>query len=215
MKLLVDWGVGSPRLDRLLLAGCSHCNSPVGRLVRHDARAGGEQIWLACCGCNARLRGGPLAHMEHPRRSSYLLWSEDLGEKLTREELAETILAVKPVTLTELLREILRRRVLAHVHCEFSASGYVVGCGIAERDLAELAPVVGVGKYAALEFEDGAARLLRFEKDLVRILTPHRKGDRIDLSDRTTLQITRRSPSHDHGVPQPWASMSNGRSFHS
>jgi hypothetical protein len=46
------------------------------------------------------------------------------------------------------------------VHREFSATGYVVGCRIAEHDLAELAPAVGVGKYAALEFEDGAARLL-------------------------------------------------------
>jgi hypothetical protein len=195
MKLLVDWGVCSPRLDRLLLAGCSHCNGQVGRLVRHDARAGGEQIWLACCSCNARLRGGPLAHMEHPRRPSYPPWSEDLDENPTAEELAEIILAVKPVTLTELLYEIPRSRVLAHVHREFSATGYVVGCGIAKSDLAGLARVVGVGNCAALEFEDGAARLLRFEKDSVRILTPHRRGDRLDLSDRTTLQIMSREQS--------------------
>jgi hypothetical protein len=37
MKLFVDWAVRSPRLDRLLVAGCSHCDGPVGRLVRHDA----------------------------------------------------------------------------------------------------------------------------------------------------------------------------------
>jgi hypothetical protein len=196
MRLVTDWGGCSPRLDRLLLAGCSHCNGRVGRLVRHDARAGGEQIWLACCSCNARLRGGPLAHVEHPRRHSYPLWSEDLDENLTPEELAEVILAAKPVTLTELLREIPRRLVLARVHREFSATGHVVGCGIAEHDLAELAPAVAVGKYAALEFEDGAARLLRFEKDSVRILTPHRRGDRLDLSDRTTLQIASEEQSH-------------------
>jgi hypothetical protein len=189
MKLLVDWDFCSPRVDRLLLAGCSHCTGQVGRLVRHDARAGGEQIWLACCGCNARLRGGPLAHMEHPRRPSYPLWSEDLDENPTPEERAEIILAVRPVTLTELLSEIPRSRVLAHVYREFLATDYVLGCGIAEHHLAELAPAVGVGKYAALEFEDGAARLLCFEKDSVRILTPRRRGERLDLSDRTTLQI--------------------------
>jgi hypothetical protein len=195
MKLLVDWGVCSPRLDRLLLAGCSHCKGLVGRLVRHDARAGGEQIWLACCSCNARLRGGPLAHIEHPRRASYPLWSEDLDENPRPEELADIIHSAKPVSLTELLHELPRHRILAHVQREFSIGGYVVGSGIAESDLAELARVAGVGKYAALEFEDGAARLLRFEKDSVRILTPHRRGDRLDLSDRTTLQIASREQS--------------------
>jgi hypothetical protein len=195
MKLLVDWGVCSPRLDRLLLAGCSQCNSPVGRLVRHDARAGGEQIWLACFSCNARLRSGPLAHIEHPRRHSYPYWSEDLNEAPTHEEIAEIILVATPVGLTELLRELPRRRALADVHREFSATGYFVGYYIAESDLAELAPVIGVGNCAVLEFEDGVARLLRFEKDLVRILTPHRRGDRLDLSDRTTLQIESRKPS--------------------
>jgi hypothetical protein len=63
--------------------------------------------------------------------------------------------------LTDLLRELPRSRVLAHVHREFSATGYVVGCRIAESDLAELAPVIGVGKYAALDFEEDAARRLR------------------------------------------------------
>jgi hypothetical protein len=63
--------------------------------------------------------------------------------------------------LTDLLRELPRSRVLEHVHREFSATGYVVGCRIAESDLAELAPVIGVGKYAALEFEEDAARRLR------------------------------------------------------
>jgi hypothetical protein len=195
MKLLVDWNVCSPRLDRLLLAGCSNCIGQVGRLVRHDARAGGEQIWLACCNCNARLGGGPLAHIEHPRRSGYPLWSKDLDEDPTPEEIAVIILAVKPVTLTELLYELPRRRVLADVHREFSANGYVVGYGIGEHDLSELAPLVGAGKYAVLQFEDGAARLLRFERDSVRILTPHRRGNRLDLTDRTTLQLESRQSS--------------------
>jgi hypothetical protein len=84
-RLIVDWGVRSPRLDLRLEAGCSHCECQVGHLVRHDAGRGGEQIWLNCVGCNARL-GGPLAHIEHPRRSSYPLWSEDLGDDPTSEE---------------------------------------------------------------------------------------------------------------------------------
>jgi hypothetical protein len=65
--------------------------------------------------------------------------------------------------------------------------GYFVGQYIAESDLAELAPVIGVGNCAALEFRDAGARLLKFERDLIRILTPHRKGDRLDLSDVSIL----------------------------
>jgi hypothetical protein len=195
MKLIVNWGACSPRLDRLLLSGCFHCNDQVGRLVRHDARAGGEQIWLACCTCNARLRGGPFAHAEHPRRSSYPLWSEDLDENPTAEELAEILLISAPVGLAELLRELPRRQGLMEVYREFLAGGYLIGNGIARSDLAELAPIVGVGNYAVLEFEDGVARVLRFEKDSVRILTPRRTGDRLDLRDRAILQIVSREQS--------------------
>jgi hypothetical protein len=64
MKLLVDWSMKSPRLDRLLAAGCSHCDSPVGRLVRHNAGPGGQQIWLSCTNYCARLGGQlPLARV--------------------------------------------------------------------------------------------------------------------------------------------------------
>jgi hypothetical protein len=90
--------------------------------------------------------GGPLPHIDHPRRSSCPLWSEDLGEDLTREEIEEI------VRLTELLRELPRRCVLADVHREFSATGYVVGYDIAESDLTELAPVVGLGNTPRLSF---------------------------------------------------------------
>jgi hypothetical protein len=48
MKLIADWGVHSPRLDRSLAAECSHCRGPVGRLVRHEAGAGGTQVWWSC-----------------------------------------------------------------------------------------------------------------------------------------------------------------------
>jgi hypothetical protein len=120
MKLITNWRVQSLRLDRLLAVGCRYCSSEYGRLTRHDAGAGGEQVWLACCSCGARL-GGPLPHIEHRRRSSYPLWSEDLGEALTRQEIQETVLAARPVRLTELLREFPRRRVLGDVHREFSA----------------------------------------------------------------------------------------------
>ena len=49
MKLVVDWGALSPRVDRLLVAECSHCDGPAGRLIRHGARAGWTKAWLACC----------------------------------------------------------------------------------------------------------------------------------------------------------------------
>ena len=47
MKLLVNWGELSPRLQQLLEHGCG-CGGEIGRLVRHDAGRGGEQIWLSC-----------------------------------------------------------------------------------------------------------------------------------------------------------------------
>ena len=34
MKLIVDWGVHSPRLDRLIAAECSHCDGPIGWMAR-------------------------------------------------------------------------------------------------------------------------------------------------------------------------------------
>jgi hypothetical protein len=66
MKLVADWGVHSPRLDRLIAAECSHCDGGGGRLVRHDARRGGTQVWLSCASCCARL-GNALPHSEQPR----------------------------------------------------------------------------------------------------------------------------------------------------
>ena len=56
MKLIADWGVYSPRLDRLPATADSHCDGPAGRLVRHDARAGGTKFWLSCASCCARLK---------------------------------------------------------------------------------------------------------------------------------------------------------------
>jgi hypothetical protein len=188
MRLIVDWGVRSPRLDRLLAAGCSHCDGPVGRLVRHDARGGGTQVWVSCAGCCGRL-GNALPHCEHPRLLSYPLWREDLGAEPTPEEIEEIVLATRPIALTELLAAIQLAPALARAHREFSADGLVVGYGIAEDDLAELAPLVGAGHYAVLQFEDRVARLLRFEEDLVRVLTPHRAGARLDLSDRSVLPL--------------------------
>jgi hypothetical protein len=48
MNLVVDGGARSPGLDLLLAAECSHCDDPVGRLVRHDARGGGAKASPAC-----------------------------------------------------------------------------------------------------------------------------------------------------------------------
>ncbi len=139
--------------------------------------------------------GNALPHREHPRLASYPLWSEDLSEELTLEEDAEIVLAARPVRLTELLAEIPRAPCLEHVRREFSANDTVVGYGLVESDLAELAPVVGVGKYAALEFRDAGARLLRFERDLVKLLTPYRAGTRLDLSDVSILRLKCRERS--------------------
>jgi hypothetical protein len=41
MNLIADRGVHSPRLDRLLAAGCPHCDGPAGRLTQHRAGADG------------------------------------------------------------------------------------------------------------------------------------------------------------------------------
>jgi hypothetical protein len=58
MTLVARWGVfSSSCLEQLLARGGPHCGGPVGRLARHDAGAGGEQIWLSCCSCSARLGG--------------------------------------------------------------------------------------------------------------------------------------------------------------
>jgi hypothetical protein len=196
MKLITSWGVRSRRLDQLLERDCPHCGGSAGRLVWHLAGPDPDniQVWLSCARCGSKL-GNAQPHLEHRRMSSYPIWREGLGEDPTSEETEEIVLAAKPVRLVELLREIPGAPCLEHVRREFSANGTVVGFGLVESDLAELAPVVGLGKYAALEFRDTGARLLKFECDLVRILTPHRKGDRLDLSDRTTLRITWREPS--------------------
>ena len=96
-----------------LARGCPHCRGPLGRLVRHDAGAGGTQIWLTCANCCARL-GGPLPHIDHPRLLSYPIWREDLGAEPVPEETEEIVLASKPVALTELLPRF-RRRPLSNV----------------------------------------------------------------------------------------------------
>ena len=49
MKLVTDWGVRSPRLDRLIAGESSHRDGSAGRMVHRDAGTGGEQVWLACC----------------------------------------------------------------------------------------------------------------------------------------------------------------------
>jgi hypothetical protein len=69
----------------------------------------------------------------------------------------------------------------------------VVG-GLAENDLVEIPPVVGPGKYAAIEFVNGIARLLRFERDLIKVLTPYRPGLRLDLTDVSILRLRLREP---------------------
>jgi hypothetical protein len=46
-----------------------------------------------------------------------------------------------------------------------------VGYGVSSADVAELSRALPVGEYAALQFEDGGARLLRFERDLIKVLT--------------------------------------------
>jgi hypothetical protein len=68
IKLIADWGVHSPRLDRLLAAECSHCDGSLGRLVRHDARVRGTQVWLACCRPLMRWKPDEVAYPRRRRR---------------------------------------------------------------------------------------------------------------------------------------------------
>jgi hypothetical protein len=75
MKLIADWGVHSPRLDRPLAAGCSHCRGPVGRLVRHEAGAGGTQVWWSCASWFRRANT--------PRCARLLRFERDLIKVLT------------------------------------------------------------------------------------------------------------------------------------
>jgi hypothetical protein len=77
-------------------------------LVRHDARAGGEQIWLSCVRCSAKI-GGALAHADHPRFASNPLGREHMGECLLPEGVNEIERArPRPLTFDELGREIFR-----------------------------------------------------------------------------------------------------------
>jgi hypothetical protein len=141
MKLVADWGVRSPRLDRLLEAGCSHCDAPFGRLVRHDARGGGTQVWLSCASCCARL-GNALPHSEHRRLASYPLWREDLDEEPTPEEVEEIVLEAKSVALTELLAAIPNEAALERMH---RAEHITVDYEVSEGESAALARVVLAG----------------------------------------------------------------------
>jgi hypothetical protein len=88
--------------------------------------------------------------------------------------------------LTELLAAIPNVPALERVHrVEHITVGYYVSDG----DIAALARVIPAGEYAALEFRDAGARLLRFERDLIKVLTPHRSGARLDLTDVSILRL--------------------------
>ena len=91
------------------------------------------------------------------------LWSEDLGGDPTRKEIEEIVLAPRPVALTELLAEISKAPALKRLRrAQHIAVGYDVSAG----DITGLARVGPAGECAALGF-GGAARLLRFEPDLM------------------------------------------------
>ena len=95
------------------------------------------------------------------------------GEEPTREEVVEIGLSARPVALTELLAKIPCVPALERVG---RAEHITVGYDISEGDIAALARVIPAGEYAVLEFRDAGARLLRFERDLIKVLTPHRTG---------------------------------------
>jgi hypothetical protein len=70
--------------------------------------------------------------------------------------------------MTELLAAIPNAPALERMRrAEHSTAGYDVSDG----DIAALARVVPAGEYAALEFRDAGARQLRFERDLIKVLT--------------------------------------------
>ena len=183
MRLIVDWGEKSERIDALLERGCQ-CGGGIGRLVKHWA-GNGFQVWISCCACSSKLRS-PLPHASLKRWQEYPIWSEVLDEVATPEEVLERT----PVSLWEIYEETKRSPALAGAHRDFEEHGIlVVAEPLAESDLAEIAPLAGVGSYATLNVE-GQARLLKFEADyIIRILTPHRRGKKLDLSDRRTVQL--------------------------
>ena len=78
MKLIVDWGERSDRIDELLKAGCSYCDSQLCRLVKHFA-GNGFQVWLSCCDCAAKIKA-PIPHSALKRWREYPQWRADMSE---------------------------------------------------------------------------------------------------------------------------------------
>jgi hypothetical protein len=120
----------------------------------------------------------------------YPLWSEDLDEEPTREEIEEIVLAPRPVALTDLLAEISKAPALKRLR---RAQHIAVGYDLSAGDITGLARVGSAGEYAALGF-DGAARLLRFEPDLIMVLTA---GDAVaSVTSRSRTRSIPRCPPY-------------------
>ena len=84
MKLIVNWGEKSERIDELLEAGCLCCDGELARLVRHYA-GNGFQLWFSCCGCAAKIKA-PIPHAVLKRWREYPEWRADMDESLEPEE---------------------------------------------------------------------------------------------------------------------------------
>jgi hypothetical protein len=127
--------------------------------------------------------GGPLLHVEHPRRFIYPAWREDLGERPPPEEINELAHPATPLGLTEAMSAVLYDvdPSLDRARVEFSRDGILIalGCELTQDGLLDLGRLVGPGSYIVAGFDAGA-RLMKAGRDSGALLTPYRIDDAVD-----------------------------------
>jgi hypothetical protein len=189
MRLLVPWGVNSPRLQALLEQrdACPHCGCQTVRLVRHIIGPSHSQVWVACVRCSAKGCGdGPQPHIPgHPRLHAYPIWRADMTAALEPEEFDEIENArPRPLAWGELTRELFNpgHRALDRFRERTREKGFInIAWNFALPDeLACLASLFAHGEYIAARLPDESARLLRLEARHAAMLSPFVVDGRID-----------------------------------